>query len=557
MNDNKRKNIGDDEFWSIDYMMPPKRNLASFSKDTDTAEIDIPPVGNSVRRDAAVSISERRANIADRNIPVRPASELLKPRSLASFTYSPENRLISSITVTEWDSKYTFYRKFRLDAEKYFDKRGSECVFVPIYLTIPQYSLMKPEQLHYYFWWRSNVRNGVYLESAYGYILTYIYEIINLPELIKPENGLDMLTDIWLAYRDKFWKLDTYLCEWVCDYCCIHRLSPPLDKLRPILGVIYTFASFKEFYSEYSSDGNESYWCALLNIGSDCNWRKSKFYTPETADIFDKHMKGAFIYAAERLAVTDSRFVNSHENGLTSTIVRPSYSEALCVYDIKRRITVEYTAVSRSPELRRMVEVIIKISENNIRAILGKKSRYQIPPEYSYLKKLVDEYFVPVRASLRQSSKTPPPEPEYMKLYDAPSTGITPENAKSIEESSWSVTEILVDAFEDNTPGTNSGDNGPLCDDTPEIIQSVENREAGHDDSLIYDRALLCLLKGDRSGFAEIANDSNMMQDSLCEGINEVMYDIIGDICIEDYKVIDDYITDVTEYLKEKGVLNG
>ena len=52
-----------------------------------------------------------------------------------------------------------------------------------------------------------------------------IFEIINIPDLLPPENGLDMLVFIWESYRKEHPVLNRHLYEWVCDYCLIHKLD--------------------------------------------------------------------------------------------------------------------------------------------------------------------------------------------------------------------------------------------------------------------------------------------------------------------------------------------
>lgn len=553
MTDKKKTSDDDDSFWNINYMLPPKHSLASFSHDTDTVEIEVSPSVKPVDNSSADDAHDKVSSLS-KTIPVRRASDLLDSVPF-SYTYIPENPLIKQITITEWDSRYTFYKKFRDDALKYFDREGYECQFVPIYLSIPQYSQMNPEQFRYYFWWRSNIRKGVYPETAYSYILLYVYEILNLPEKITPQKGLLMLADIWNAYRSNFWKLDMYIPEWMCDYCCIHKLSPPYEYLGNLRMIIFNFASFKEFFIEPRTDRNEMYYLALLETCSDVNWRKSKFYTEETSDFFERHMKAAFIYTAQRLAPINKHFIPFGDNTLYTTVTRTSYIEALCVYDNKRKITAEYYAVSRSPELRQTVGNIIKLIENNIRMLLGIKSRYQTSGVDENVKRIVSEYFAPFKIADKKASKNTQPEPEYMKQYEASSSGITVENAKNIEQSSWEITEKLVGAFDDTEASETESSETELSAGSNTAVGDVPP-DTNDEKVTPVDKALVCLFRGDMSGFRSAAEENNMLPDSLCELINETLYDIIGDICIENAEIIEDYLPDIENYLKEKGVLN-
>lgn len=116
--------------------------------------------------------------------------------------YTPErNPLIKKVTVKSWDAKYSFYGRFRSDALKYAGINGSPCGKVPFFSYTPQYSQLTDDQLACYFYWRDCVKNGEYPDTDYAYILLYIYEIINLPDVIPAKEGADRLYRVWCAYR--------------------------------------------------------------------------------------------------------------------------------------------------------------------------------------------------------------------------------------------------------------------------------------------------------------------------------------------------------------------
>ena len=50
---------------------------------------------------------------------------------------------IESVSVFDWGGDLGFYEKFRTDAERYRDVKGSPCPHVPFFSYVPQYSQMK------------------------------------------------------------------------------------------------------------------------------------------------------------------------------------------------------------------------------------------------------------------------------------------------------------------------------------------------------------------------------------------------------------------------------
>ena len=223
-----------DDFWDVSDMLPPKRkNGGSFARDVGTVEIDL-----GVKEPSSGSSIPPRGSTP-------PRQEGKEYAAKPVLTYAGDNPLISRVTVWKWPSRYTFYEHFRSDALKFFSEEGRPAEPVPFFAYTPQYSQMKSEQRAWYFWWRNQVRRKIYPEVDYSYLLLYIYEIINLPEFISPNRGLEMLCDLWLAYREAHVKLDRAMTEWVCDYCLIHMLPPPIERLQPIMSKVLLYSSFK------------------------------------------------------------------------------------------------------------------------------------------------------------------------------------------------------------------------------------------------------------------------------------------------------------------------
>ena len=511
--------------------------------------------------------------------------------------YTPDdNKLIKEVRVFMWPSPYTFYERFRSDARKYHDFPAKECRPAPFFSFMPQYVQLTADQRAWYFYWRSLVREGKYPSTDFGYVMLYIYELINLTDMLEPAEVLRLLCDIWLGYRNQHPRLDRYLSEWVSDLCFIHRLTLPYEKLAPIYPQIISASRLKEFYVGCSRGSDLPFAEALLSFNSGYDWQRSKYITDENRHLFEEHIRGAFLYACRKLESADPANIAAdspkaellgsalRNYGLNQRVIRDAYSGALCSYEIKRRIEVHYYSCTRSPELRNIVTDMIKCAENNVRAMLGIKSRFSTPNLPIAAKNFINEYFAPLRAKPKKKAED---VPEYEKYYEAANTSLSPEAALALERSSWETTRLLVDAFEDgqgDSAGTAEPDKSALlpengwsdadddtiaaselqqenhaASDSRPPVQTVDTPRGNSDDNSDFEilcRAYTLLREGNSRGFASLADSLNMMPETLSEKLNEYAYEIIGDIAVEpdglgSWQVIPDYAAELDEHFRE------
>ncbi len=110
-------------------------------------------------------------------------------------------------------------------ARKYADREGEPVPFVPFEMYWPTYEAMNPEQESWYFYWRSQVRSGNYIDTDLSYVFLYIYEILSGVGWQTPQEGYFLLMEIWSRYRERFPKLDGHLIKWTFDFAQLHSLE--------------------------------------------------------------------------------------------------------------------------------------------------------------------------------------------------------------------------------------------------------------------------------------------------------------------------------------------
>lgn len=515
------------------------------------------------------------------------AEQRHKPSLL--LEYAPEKSLIRKVSVYKWPSNYNFYENFCSDAAKLFARKGTECPMAEFFSYVPQYNQLKRVQLEYYLWWRENFRKKIYLEADFSYILLYIYEIINLPDLIPPEEGIECLCRVWSEYRAKYIRLDKYLIEWICDYCLIYRLPCPAELLKHIIPSIAEKAALKEFYISVFGDANENASEnsgvnppveALISFVSNYNWQSSKFAQDTESEAylaFGEHIPRALDYVQRKCREDGADLILDESANLRlSKISRDAFCGSLCAYNIKRRIDIEVLSFSRSHEFREQITNIVKYSENRIRAYVKIKSRLGVGELPPHILRYLDEYFSKNLPMQRKNLKNQPKDNEYDKFYDAPRSTLTAESAGLIEQASWGTTELLMRAFTDDDAGNGDGSEEILnqagteyCDDD----SSEDYDEAGEsgyiDGEISYDsgsgedettgqdwyftetqrKALRAAAEGT---FSLFCRDAGLFPETVSSEINDIAITLLGDIVLEEsengFTIIGDYADDVYKW---------
>jgi len=136
----------------------------------------------------------------------------------------------ASQNVTQKVQARTPRERFILQMEQYESLEGQNAPFVPFDLNTPTYESMMPDEKSWYFYWRSQVRNGDFPQTDRGYIYVYIYELLSGFGWRDAKDGFEKIVAVWFAYRDKFPTIDEDLYDWVIDFCLLNEIH--FDMLR-------------------------------------------------------------------------------------------------------------------------------------------------------------------------------------------------------------------------------------------------------------------------------------------------------------------------------------
>jgi hypothetical protein len=532
-----------DDFWDVEKLVPKNKQ---------------PPFHSTAGGHYSSSAFANRKMVEDVDISgeADTAGDNRRLTSRASFfnyeeiQYAPVGSgLIKNVKIREYLDKYDFYDSFRKSAVLYFDCTAQRCDYASFYSYLPQYSQLNREQKSYYFYWRDELRHGRYIKTDYSYLYLFVFEILNLPDKIPPEKGLDLLCDIWEEYRSALPRIDANFVTWVQDYCLVHKLPCPRKRLNGFIYDIINTAAFKEFYLPDASELCNETAGALVAYLSDYDWRRGKYASGEFKERYEKLMLGAmrrilaFVFDGERAVASTE----------TEKLSRAAFPNSLCTHSVKRDLEIEYYPICRHYPLRRTVTEAVRYTENKLRALCGVKSRLAVKSLSDEYKRIIDLYFEIFTEKEKQRVRTAS-KPEYEKLYDAPSAAYSLEDADEIENASWSVTARLVENSED-TAELEASATEVLSIALPEETSVEDVATATEDDPENSRYGLsdedISLIEAALSA----PHKNGLGTDNSVERINEAFSDNTGDIIFEydgeSYNLIDDYREDIEEWLKK------
>ena len=183
---------------------------------------------------------------------------------------------------------------------------------------------------------------------------------------------------------------------------------------------------------------------------------------------------------------------------------------------------------------------MVRYCENRVRAYLGIRARLSVQNLTEEQKITLNEYFdrrLPCVYYARKARE----KVEIITEEERKPFEVSFEKAKAIEEESWQLTDRLVEYEEDEEDVVENTDNKPA-------ESSLESEALD-----IAKAALSCIAKGNNDGFLKIAEESYMLPETLAEVVNELCFEVLGDIGIEEkdgeYVLIPDYEEEIRQWL--------
>ena len=585
MSENEKNDQKDLDFWNLDQYIKKRPSHAparQFSKSSVEA-VEIESADNGRVRPAVAtgsafsssSFSKESEKVGEGTITrfIPPHRDPAFAKKYVLFEYMPENPLIKSVRVcSERPGEKVFVdtNLFIRERRVILNRKAPETPYTAYYSYSPRYSQMSRAQLSYYLWWRDNARNGTFLKADESYIILYAYELAATGEGEDKSEALSMLCALLLNYTEKdlnpVYRL--MIRDIICDFCLIHGLSAPRELLIRFNRQLLSNSFLPEFFIDLSDESRANALEMGISALSMYDYRRSKFYSDETKQLFKDAMSGAIaaIFADNSSFSTITSFTSGAYGCVTAE--RKPFSRMVNIVNKSIKLEITYYQLSN---IQPAVTDAMRYSENKIREHLGVKNKLHIMGINPNVKAALDAYFEsnyppkPIIDRRRKNAAISEDGPhEYDHFYDAPKVELSPERALEIERESWSTTKILTEAFSDSEE--NSTLNAPelIIEPMPDAVQSKPDHkisvshaeDSAATTSTLYgqiknalgeiaDFITLCKLQmnADQRKFASA---HSLALDEIADTINECAANVFGDIILEDrggyYAIIDDYI---------------
>ncbi|WMT38872.1 TerB N-terminal domain-containing protein [Paenibacillus sp. D2_2] len=545
------------------------RSMNPYNKSLDFAEIDMSEIKEQSDSLQEMTIPERR----DR--PVQGAS----------------------LSVQE----LTRERRFVKQAKEWAEREGEPSLYVPFMSYWPTFEQMNEEQQGWFFYWRSEMRQGRHPFTDLSYIFVYLYELIHGVGWKEPEQGYELLIELWDAYQSMFPKMNSYMVDWICDFVLVHKLNLPL------MDIVMRSSSAKsgelfdlELKRTLENEPSELSLEQILTL-SDYDLQRSKFYMSGGRALMEAYVPKVVVLVDSYLRKTTGKnLVDTFYKGNGKTIERYLFRSA--VYDTElygRTLPLRIYQLRKCPPLRYYMTQLIRCTENKLRELHHFKGRLRgislmketwilierfLEKEYTEATKpagpvisidperlatlqkdseevrsmltvedelIVEEIqqeWIPAIESMADGVKEIEPRAERWgndSLEVGPSAEISPQSMElslnSVTDVSLLQTDLIVQQAE-----LAQGDDTNQVDLNPNIVWDTSSLD---EDWLLFTEQLgqahleaLYALKEASDSVNDIAEKYGMMPALLLDEINELAMETIGDLVVDGESIAVDYI---------------
>lgn len=466
----------------------------------------------------------------------------------------------------------------------------------------PMYAAMSNSQLRTYFTWRSYVRRNFYCVIDRAYVVLYIFELLNKIGVHSSEEAFSKLVRLWENVRIWAFYLEASIMRWLKDFYAYNNVTEKFPR--------YTSKSNEDDQRKAAvgiSNGDYKNKLELLSENSAYNIKQSAFRSEETTPLIDGALedvlKELYVYFSDRGVALDSLLVGQMKkdyawrqfSGALVDLdrmdgfreVRISPEERYC---IKRGEPTHETFLF-NPQ-RGVIGFILKSIEARlrIRTGFGRKLTLNISMLKNDVKNrpkaeaaVFDEEF---RKSIERAvdrfcdknrifpkkKKTDDFDDEF--VYVSPKVEIDVSKLSEIRRKADEIAEKLIteeerELYEEQT-ADEAGAEGIDISDIEDRARQVSDDDFSE---RISDYAALAEEKTGWEGLSQRLSeverglletmyfDENVAAycrgegvffETLSESINGYALEYIGDIIIEDGRIIPDYMTDVENIIRDK-----
>lgn len=470
-------------------------------------------------------------------------------------------------------------KRFVEEAERLTAMTGEEVSPVPFMSYWPTYGVMNDAQLKWYLYWRTEARQGRYLDVDLSYLFVHIYELINGIGWKSAEEGYNQLKQLWLNYGERLPQLHVYMQEWMVDYTLVHELHSCLPEVMMLSGGYLPAPLMDRELKRILQENPAELTLDMLRRYYDYDVTLNTFYRDGGKEMLER-------YIPKVMAVADSYLKRTHGTGLLpelgpdaeQTVERTLFHKA--VYDESiygRSVSFTYFPIGMQAEFVQRLTRIYRCTENKLRERLGFRGRLRgkmLEPE---LARVIERYVDKAYALEQEEAVTAPViHIDASKLASLQKDSEYVRQALTIDENGQSPADTAVfSPLERSQSNVTCGHNVEEKDEheEPALVDSIREECVPAEVKLQWDEAAAADVQEEWYEFAErlesrhvsaiyallgdhpddelmrLAEETGTMPALLLDEINDAAVETIGDLLIDGDRISPDYI-DIFEHVK-------
>jgi len=481
----------------------------------------------------SVSLGEQNKDTRTEKIPSRTENPAQAPQEVREYSY--DSGLIRKMSIKKWARVIDRFELFRKQAKALFSEQPVETEYVKFVSYMPMFEQMSKAQISFYIYWKSQIRKGIYLTVESSYIFLLMYEIVNLPDCYSAEEGADMFVRLMENYGRSYPYIYKNIGECLIDWCLLRKIKVPSMPISVLDKVISAVSLPELFYNDLEIPQELLYKYSLYS------YKDNKVYKsyPDKEKWDQLISEGALV--GVRKILNDASIM---EKLTYSHMVRDCFQSAPVASCSKYWVSLEYISLTRNVTLKTLIGHCFKVSENEVRDILGVRNAVKMPYLPAQIIDAIKEYYATNYPERIGRQKKTEEDESYMSLYEPENKEADIQTAEIIEEKAWETAVKLGAESEEEEPETKVEISEPVYisqDSYSVLLDSLEGR---------YAEAVMAALN---HGFADYCRKCGIMAMEAERIINEKSMELTGDILIESGEILEDYLEDISKAIKERG----
>lgn len=344
--------------------------------------------------------------------------------------------------------------KFFEDMIKFKNKSERKNMFIPFDTYFPTYDSMTQEQKNWYFYWRTEVRSGNYIDTDLSYIFIHIYELLSGIGWENAEDGYKQLMKLWEQYYERFPKLNYYLLSWTFDFSQVYHL----DYKDPVMlngKIYYQDVMINCLIDKHFADRPLKLPLSYIDMLCDYNIYMSKFYKENHQSLLEESIPRV-------IALVDASLIKKKGKGILS-LYGPVKSQkktywlfqsAVCP-DRNKKLEISVKDYIGNVLLRKYMNGLVKFSENVLRDIYKCRGRLQnvnVEEDTAILiEKFLKKEFSPLKESAESKCKKIKIELNFDSIRELRHQSDEVREALEVKEDLIEQKELLTDVDEVET----------------------------------------------------------------------------------------------------------